>query len=620
MNTFVTLRDQTAFPSYRQSSTSSESSSRSEASDYGSYTFAATISNGVSSTEISQEAYQTVAHEDTSASSSFSSSYTEDGGTTYYADATLTSVSQSQFFSTWYSATREGDTSISTSTNSSSTGFFLSSTASQSYTFFTQQATDYTYNRVITSNLPFTTTHYIVSGSGVLTTDTEAVTLLSTTTDEGGATSWANVATSSEFGTYQDIGAIYSADTDWFWVVQNTNLTPQFLTDIALSTDALTIFPVAVTLPQNVLSVDDSGAFTAAFSIDAATTSLTYQVLVSITTDISTYPSGDSISFIPATTSIPVWTTDTASTIFGNDSALVTGVSTSSFALGTWIADTYNATVTYPYGLNTSTTELVQLTSFFATTTAYNIVGGYLVSSSDSSSDTNGEEGYSEMGQTQEGADISYLGYNVIAWGGGAQAICPIAPQNAFVAPSDLRSENNPYNFADNLIFGTTRIPYGSLASVVTNAATPCPVAFTTTGTDAHSFSYSWFRDTLRYTEWITYTAGTSTVTDRTQSSGVFDSSSPMDAYYADGGTVYGGFPAIPTAADSVYFTPRAVMGTSISTNGASTTYRNLVTDTDYSEISETAIVEQSVPAFIAYTALVGIPAGGQLLVYPRNP
>ena len=373
-------------------------------------------------------------------------------------------------------------------------------------------------------------------------------------------------------------------------------------------------------MEQNLISVDNTGAFTSSFSIDADTTALNYQVLNSTTTSSSTIPSGNSINFDVATISVPVWFREAASMVIGNDSSSGFAVSTESYTLTTWRVDTCNATVTYPYGVNTSTIALVQLTSYFDTTTALSIPFAYLALATSYATGESDGASYSQWGQTLEGTDLSYKGYNAIPWGNAnAPAICPVAPNYAFVAPSDLRSAGNPYNFADNLRLGDARLPYPNFAAVFTNAATPYPSSFTTSGTNSHSFSYSWIDDTLKYTEWSTHAAGGSTVTDKSTSSGVFDSMGGMSSYYADGGTVYGGFPAIPTAADSVYFAPRAVIGTSIATNGASTTYRSLITFSYSDEISETAVIEEAIPAFIVVSELVGLPAGIELLRYARN-
>ena len=190
----LTLQDRTDYPTYYTSYTSYGSNSHSGATNSNYYTSAVTISDGVSITVFKQSANAN-GFSFADSFGGYSAVGAAEGGTTYSNNATMQSYSQSFSESSFFvGSDSDGSTTSSTSFTASSgssftTGFSIFDT------FITQQVTDYTYNRTTTADAPVTTTHYIVSGSGALTTDTKAVTVKSTTYDAAAGTSYFDVST-----------------------------------------------------------------------------------------------------------------------------------------------------------------------------------------------------------------------------------------------------------------------------------------------------------------------------------------------------------------------------------------------------------------------------------------
>ncbi|MDR3401115.1 MAG: hypothetical protein P4L99_01350 [Chthoniobacter sp.] len=628
MIAYPITREQTAFPHYEITTSSShtehDSSTSADNSAYG-YT---SIEGGSSITvsQFTNHFTESIATE----GFSYNGMHYEEFGATTSANATMFSATLTQQTSSSFSSQQSiGTDGATIEGHSSASSLFTSSTSftsNISESFGTTAPTGYTSTRATTANYDTTTSYWTVSGAGStnsLTTSSKSTNVLSVTGMSYSSTSVANVSTSSTYATYIEFGAFISAESEWLWKPLGPNASPHFVSDFAFSFVESSFWPEVISVEATFASVD-SDASSSTMEIAAASSSISYQILFNSTTLESTITSGDSFSRTTRTVEVPLWTTSSAGLTIGNEAETITAASTASVSTTTASSFPITYTVLYPYGFfNSSTSEIAGFDSRITTTTQYSIVPGYIDSfSSTSSFGTDGGGATNEGGATQNITEISYRNYAFIGFGGLPNGITPVAPFGAFVAPSDLRSDGNPYNFGSNLSFegGEVPFPFGAVKNVFSNAQTPFPVATSTTGTNSHTWLFSWYSDTMKVTEQSTSLSGTHTVTHSTVTSGTFSAFGDISSYYADAGTVFGGFPFIESAADSVIFPARAVIGTSISINGDSTTYRSLAMSSSTTELSETVVVENQIPAFYVYTYAAGVQEALPYLEYLRNP
>lgn len=563
----------------------------------------------------------------TTAGFTISSANTQDavvsieGGATRMANATLTSFTSSQgSFNSNSLGIQVNSTSTATTSFSTATTLTNSFTSSHKQTFFYQTTTEQpvTLVQTTTSDVDITLTRPVVS-SGVLTDESYTTTVVGSTTSTSETTTVGFDETSDEFETYMEQGGVLVTEaTDWVWSVTNfDSFAPYLISDLANSLAETTFWPETVSYPISYVGVE-TGYQHASGTVPANTT--TYSWELTIFGDESnpvTITSGESLA--RTTTTVNAGSIDTTSSQITGGSESYTTFGTHSETITTTAIgyDNYAQTTLYGNGwFNDSTTELNALTSFTTTTTSKVMARTYFSKTSSANS-----LGTSEMGLTMGETDLLTRNVSLFPFGGIGQGIVRVAPNGAFVSPSDLRSAGNPYHFGTNLSFPGSVLPYNTLDNVFNNVQTPAPVAFTTTGDNtALTWRFAWTEDTLKITQSSTSLSGMHTVTHSTVTSGVFSpEGADSSSYFAGGGQVFGGYPYISSAAETVFFPPRAVIGTSNDDGGGSTTYKTIETASSFTTISENLIVENPIPAYSVWTDVGG---GGlpNVLVYPRNP
>jgi len=478
-----------------------------------------------------------------------------------------------------------------------------------------------------TANVGTTTSYFTVTGTGSLasvTTSSSACTVVSNYSTDGEvvlpydltSSIFSGITTTTDV--LAEIGTMVSADTDWLWQITNYDLGPHVISDFCASFEATTYWPVATSLTRAYAIYPDDSATSSTTSIAGNTSSFSYQYLYPVDTSLLTaetvLTSGESLSRDTYSTSYSVWSTSSDSSLFGVNDQTITAISTAEISITTMIPFTYEVTALYPVGIsNSSSTVLNSITTSLGTTTSFSILPAYLPSFGDE-----GEVG----GVTLQATDISYVNVSIIPFGGAGGEISPIGAYGAFIAPTALHSTAHPLTFAANLSLGGTQVPYPSFASAAINGAVPFPSATSTTGTDGISWLFSWTSDTVKFTQQSSYSGGTHTLLTKTISSGAFSTDSDASTYLTQRGITFGGFPAIASEAATVFYPPRAVLGTINSFGGGSTTYKTLETNTSSAELSETVIVETTRQAYYVYTYLASSAQDASFSFFemPRNP
>jgi len=471
-----------------------------------------------------------------------------------------------------------------------------------------------------TTSTDVTTTHWTLGTTGTSfypATETIFSTAITSATVTTNVTYGGESTATIGFDNIAENGLALTVEhNEWAWVYKPagaTNTAVSFFTDIADSFTATTLWNSLTTSAVSYHEYDGS-AVTSHFTFDGSPSTLSFEFLISTDAATSTITSGDNLPRDTTTTTVQAWTTSSDSVSVGA-SYEIDDYATMSVATTTTDYQQITLHSTYPFGLSDAKiTSLLSYITKVGTTSVAQAIPAYLAEATSSN--------YA-MGVTQASTALITNSIALYQLFDANTAIEGVAPYGVFLAPQYLKSDSNT-NFGTNLSFDGQTVLFPFTSGVYSNVLIPgFGGTVSTTGTDSHTWKYSWKTNsegaTLLYSHISSFLDGTATKTTATVSSGQFLTDSTLtDSFNADGGTVYGGFPADKTRGETVYFGRRAVIGTIIGLTGDSTTYKSIYSDGTVSTLSQTMIVENSTPAFVPVQA----PGGGdafQMAVYARN-
>jgi len=391
------------------------------------------------------------------------------------------------------------------------------------------------------------------------------------------------------------------ASTEWLWKFTDENPTASFLTDCAESFSSSIFWPETTAIAISFDTYSNSNATTGTYSVPGNLATYTVET-ISDDPVTFTITSGDNFSRDTATTDDFSHTTDSFTFEAGIDSSTVRAISTHSYSTTT--AQTIPVTLHTLYSVINGTSEATVLgtSQIIASTSLASAGFSYFASNSTATGATT-----NMVGQTINETDVSQINLLTFLFGGQNTFIAPAPFNGALLAPQKLHSTTTSYlDYGTNLNFDGGTVFYPFTVSVISNVAIPDPRNHSATDSDSHTWKYKWSFDsegaTLSYTNASTYLDGTDTSTDRTIGSGKFSATTISDTFVANGGSVLGGYQGISTAGESAYYPPRAARGTSIDFMGGTTSYQSVYTDSSSTTVSDSMIVETSLPAYQVFT------------------
>lgn len=422
------------------------------------------------------------------------------------------------------------------------------------------------------------------------------------------------------FGQY-DIGTIVSADkTDWLWSYDITDTKPadpDFLTNFGNSFESQIFWPT--TTFSDIFFATEG--VTDPFLIPGNSFTTVIESLTTSTTIELTNFSGSNFPRNSYTITGTSYTTTGEMQTVGNDSQQEFGasinVSTTTniflpITIYTYYPDRNNGNTTTSLNSVTSyltTTEIPTRNSFGyipKTQTSFFSAGSSFASA-----------GGLEGGTTIQSTSIISLQPTFYQLPGNFTALRPVYPFGV-LDPQNLHT-NTEYNIGKNLSFrgGETIFYPFNFNNIVDNLSSPVVSSifgtgkFSTTGAAGETWKYSLLNDTNNVTlKWSKISTSTNvssskTITfyDRTISSGVFVTVSEVNGdYVTDGGTIFGGFQPITDGSETVYFGPRAVLGTSIDSKGKTNSYTLINSSLSSSDIKgNTMFVEKSAQVYAIF-------------------
>jgi hypothetical protein len=494
----------------------------------------------------------------------------------------------------------------------------------------------------ITSNVDTTTSQWTVSGytgtlssgQSYLTTHAVSTTAVSNQSSSVGGVgsgtfavnqditssiSYSFLGTTTNFSSFnvpQEFGTVAIAESfDWLWSFNSlgtTNFNYSLLTSIASSFTQETFWPLYSTSIAPYVGTDTETIAADTFSYANGTFNLEF--LTAASTSTISITSGSNFPRDTYSTTVSVWTTSSSSSSYGGTYA-IEDYATFAVIQSTLIPTPATVFATYPFGLSDAlTTSLLSTVNVSTTTTTAQAASVFI---------TEEDEGITEVGTVEQTVLIN-LGPVFSALSNLNTYFEEIPAIGAFLAPQQLKSDSNS-SFCGNLSFGgggTLFYPFSS--GVYPNAAVPgFGASASTTGTNAHTYKYNWATNTagatLLYSDITSFASGTATLTAlSTVLSGQFSTSSDVGGdYVTNPGSVFGGFAYNENPATAI-LPIRAVFGTSIDTDGSSSTYQSVFTESTSSTLSDALLIESTAAAYFAYQGPDG-PAGMPVVAFPRN-
>lgn len=508
---------------------------------------------------------------------------------------------------------------INSSGGTGNSGFATSVSASGTNILSTVVSTSTTRTSVITRTTTHSTststTKYTVTGIGTnahlaVTTGTTNAITSHTVTQSTVLTTTTSRSLTASVGI--ETGLVIDARDRWAWAFTETSsvASPKFLSELATSFSTTVLWGITTAGAVAYAALPETSFIASTFTSPDARSTITYDQITDNGTSNATFTIGNNFSRDTTELEVVIYTTSSTTSTVGTLSSFLTGYTTTSTTKTVISYETFTGyTMIDGKELTMRSFRLFQTTSSaMILLEAYNAAGSSTAFHASSSS-------------SQERTTVGKIGMQFLAYNDPNTYVQPVPPQG-FAAPQELRSTAT-HGFGTNLTFNGTTVFYPRTASLLPGVIVPYPVNHSAQNTDSHTWSYSWSFDssgaTLYFSEMSTYLAGTKTSTSSTVSSGTFSTGAQTGDFVAMDGTVFGGYQAIKSMAETAYYPPRAVRGTSIGTNGGTTTYQSVFTAGTSATLKETMVVEMSMRAYRPVIAIVSAatPAFSTLL---RNP
>lgn len=529
-----------------------------------------------------------------------SESYAGEGigtGSTYTNSDSITSYSGSDSASnSTETTTLNVEVYITTASSSSSATAYITGNVSTTTVAWTvvntpgaTYATTTTVNTTAVSNGNTTTT--LTEGS--------SSTIASNFTQSYESTFYTTKTAQSTYYIPVEVGSVYIADTDWLWAFKSLSSYTSdysFLTDIGSSFTQTTFWPIYSTE-----TVAFGGTETQNFMFPQSSKSYSIEYLVTkeeLTTITAT--SGNNLPRDTYTTTASVWTTSSSAFTASNNSYVINANGTTSQLAFTNTYSPLTVYTVYPFGLSDSKSTTLLSTSLGFTTTTLAIGLGVAFTDQQIQSTACFVIGTTYFQLT----DINtYL-----------EAAPPVG------AMLDLQQLQNNINqqWGGNLQIADQTLYYPFTSGVFSNVAAPgyAPTfsalnsgTETDAGNPTSTWSYEWLTNsgsaTLNYSM---FTSGATGIALVTSNSGTFQTSSSLSNGFVTVPTCFGGYGAIPNTPETAIMPPRAVLATSVSPDGNSSTYQSIYKSSATSTLLGAGLlVETVMPAFQAFnTAFVG--------------